>query len=309
MDPGMATYVEQARALLETATAPGPERDAALAELEQAWPAIIQICSVDPASRLALADLQPAVAELEEEHEWAHWIALMLAVLHEAPFVAIEPSSGKAVGGRISGVSENFQLHTLLMDAFDRPVDPEVLAIARGDGPQQGDREVAGAWNLYTYRALRDGRLPEPDASQSGEWIWNEGVPAVIPEIDGTRVILLGEPLYERTWDAVRTFPALRATLDPSALSQQDARAWLDPSPPRVRRLGGRRGSAGGPRPRRNAVALARAQREPSLRSGARNAVALARAQQEPSLPRCAAGRDRAAPPPSRRDAAAKPLS
>ena len=152
----------------------------------------------------------------------------MFAVLHEAPFVAIEPSSGKAVGGDISGVSENFQLHTLLMDAFGRPVDPEVLAIARGDGPQQGDQEVAGAWNLYTYRALRDGRLPEPDASQSEEWIWNEGVPAVIPAIDGTRVILLGEPLYERTWNAVRTFAGLRATLDASALSEQDARAWLD---------------------------------------------------------------------------------
>ena len=224
----MASYVEQARALLEAATSPGPERGAALAELEQAWPAIIQICSVDPASRLALADLQPAVAELEEEHEWAHWIALMLAVLHEAPFVAIEPSSGKAVGGHISGVSENFQLHTLLMDAFGRPVDPEVLAIARGDGPQQGDQEVAGAWNLYTYRALRDGALPEPDASRSEEWIFNEGVPAVIPAIDGTRVILLGEPLYERTWNAVRTFAGLRATLDASALSEQDARAWLD---------------------------------------------------------------------------------
>ena len=224
----MATYVEQARALLEAATSPGPERGAALAELERAWPAIIQICSVDPASRLALADLQPTVAELEEEHEWAHWIALMLAVLHEAPFVAIEPSSGKAVGGHISGVSENFQLHTLLMDAFGRPVDPEVLAIARGDGPQQGDQEVAGAWNLYTYRALRDGRLPEPDASQSEEWIWNEGVPAVIPAIDGTRVILLGEPLYERTWNAVRTFPGLPARLDASALSERDARAWLD---------------------------------------------------------------------------------
>ena len=111
-------------------------------------------------------------------------------------------------------MSENFQLHTLLMHAFGRPVDPEVLAIARGDGPQQGDQEVAGAWNLYTYRALRDGRLPEPDASQSEEWISDEGVPAVIPAIDGTRVILLGEPLYERTWNAVRTFPGLAARLD-----------------------------------------------------------------------------------------------
>ena len=53
-------------------------------------------------------------------------------------------------------------------------------------------------------------------------------MPAVIPAIDGTRVILLGEPLYERTWNAVRTFAGLRATLDASALSEQDARAWLD---------------------------------------------------------------------------------
>ena len=152
----------------------------------------------------------------------------MLAVLHEAPFVAIEPSSGRGVDGHMSGVSENFQLHTLLMDAFGHPVDPDVLAIARGDGPQQGDHEVAGAWNLYTYRALCDGRLPAADASQTGEWIWNEGVPAVIPALGGTRVILLGEPLYERTWNAVRTFPTLPARLDARPLTGEETRVWLD---------------------------------------------------------------------------------
>jgi hypothetical protein len=88
----------------------------------------------------------------------------------------------------MSGVADNFQLHTLVMDALpaDRPrlgrhrrrVSASAAAIARGAGPQQSDETIIGSWNLYTYRALRDGRLPPADdLSAKDSWIWNEGIP------------------------------------------------------------------------------------------------------------------------------------
>ena len=47
----------------------------------------------------------------------------------------------------------------------------------------------------------------------SAYWIWNEGVPADIPTFEGTRVVLLGPPPYERSWNSVRRFPDLAVDL------------------------------------------------------------------------------------------------
>jgi hypothetical protein len=134
----------------------------------------------------------------------------------------------------MSGVVDNFQLQTLLMDAMPQRralfgrrrhrVSRAAVANARGAGPQQIDEEILGAWNLHTYRALRNG---EPDVADRRHWLWNEGCPSEIPVVDGHRVILLGPPAYERTWSAARTFPELAATLEYRELIEQEVEAWL----------------------------------------------------------------------------------
>ena len=51
----------------------------------------------------------------------------------------------------MSGIVENFQLDTLLMDEFPRDaprVSKDAVAVARGSGPQQIDETVTGVWNL-----------------------------------------------------------------------------------------------------------------------------------------------------------------
>jgi hypothetical protein len=231
--------VEEARRLLED----GSE------ELEARWFEVIELCSVDPAARAALADLQPRAAELEDECDGAGWIAVMLRVLHEAPFVAIEWGTRLGLAGRMSGISENFQLHTLLMDEFPqrglrrkrlrsgnpsapwrtrRRVSPEIAANARGEGPQTHGGQILGAWNLYTYKAVRNGALPDSsDQSMWPTWIWNEGTPAEIPELDGQRLIILAPPPYERGWSAQRTFARMPASLDAHPLSRKEVDEWF----------------------------------------------------------------------------------
>ena len=83
--------------------------------------------------------------------------------------VAIEPSTGTGITGTFSGISDNFQLHVLLMDTFPRHwwhgrrVSRSAAAIARGEGPQQGGEIVTASWNLHTLHALRpDATLPPP---------------------------------------------------------------------------------------------------------------------------------------------------
>jgi hypothetical protein len=62
--------VEDARRLLVDATGTDADRAAgARAFLDRVWPDVIDLCSVDPSARTALADLREAVATLGEEHE------------------------------------------------------------------------------------------------------------------------------------------------------------------------------------------------------------------------------------------------
>jgi hypothetical protein len=128
-------------------------------------------------------------------------------------------------------LTDNFQLHTLLMDDVPgdaRRVSPSAAAIARGRGPQTSEETIVGAWNLYTFRALRGGSLPAADdLGTTDVWIWNEGTPSDIPPLDGHRVILLGPPGYTRGWAAQRTFPDLPATLDPTRLADDQLDDWL----------------------------------------------------------------------------------
>jgi hypothetical protein len=175
-----------------------------------------------PSARERFRTLEPLLAVSEDVHEGAHWIAKLLRVLHEEPYVAIEPGSGIGIQGKMSGISENFQLNVLLMDVFPsggflarRRVSREAARIARGQGPQVADENIRGAWNLYGWRALTpDGRLPPTDDTQGTEhWIWNEGTPRDIPMFDDRRVILIGPATYQRTWRSQRDYPGLDADL------------------------------------------------------------------------------------------------
>lgn len=203
---------------LERVSPDMPEARDAWELLERLFPPVIAVMSVSPDARARGRDLLPVMEQLDHEHGGAHWIAKMLRVLDNEPFIAIEPATRRGIAGRMSGVSENFQLNVLLMEIFPGPdrgtrVSPEAAAIARGDGPQQSDEIVAGKWNLYEWSAI-DGNLALPPASEYGAgWIWNEGTPADIPKFRHARVILIGPSSYERTWRAQRDFTALRGEL------------------------------------------------------------------------------------------------
>ncbi len=200
--------------------------------LHEIWPGAIALLSVDPQARAEASELAPVAERIEEVHEAAGWLRAMLTVLDEEPYVAIEPGTRTGIVGRMSGIVENFQLNTLLMDEFPRDeprVSKAAVAVARGSGPQQIDETVTGVWNLYTYAALRPGgELPDAtDRDYAGTWIWNEGMPADIPVLDGHRVILLGPAEPVRSWPAQRMFLKLPARLTAEVLDESALDAWM----------------------------------------------------------------------------------
>ena len=217
---------------LNEAAARRPAAAVAWRRLQQVWPGAIALFSVDPEARAEAQDLAPIAARIQDVHEAAGWLLAMLTVLHDEPYVAIEPATRTGIAGRMSGIVDNFQLNTLLMDAFpgqERRVSEAAAAVARGEGPQTIDESITGAWNLFTFSALQPGgRLPDPaDLAFRDTWIWNEGMPSDIPALDGHRVILLGPAPYARTWPAQRMFIKLRAQLSAEPLDDDAVAGWL----------------------------------------------------------------------------------
>jgi hypothetical protein len=204
--------------------------------LEQIFPPVIAMMSASAPIRDSGRDLLPALEALASSNGGAQWIATMLRVLDDEPYLAIEVPTRRGVKGRMSGISVNFQLHMLLMDVFPRlageapRLSARVVDVARGRGPQQLDEGVQGAWNMYQWTALQaDLSLPGgQDKSATKDWIWNEGTPSDIPLFDGVRLILLGPPAYPREWGVQRDFMNLPAELTVDAvLSPAEVEACL----------------------------------------------------------------------------------
>ncbi|CAL9374102.1 hypothetical protein [Streptomyces sp. enrichment culture] len=128
-------------------------------------------------------------------------LAYALLVLDE-PLVVLHRPTGTGYALRMTGIGDNFQLHTLLADVLiggghlpGRAPSAEEAAVCR-DRPGQVD--TTGSFNLVT---------------PSGDWVWNEGTPSDIPVVDGVRLLVLDPPPYERSWPAGRFFPHMRGDL------------------------------------------------------------------------------------------------
>lgn len=140
-----------------------------------------------------------------------------LRVLDDEPLVVLHRESGTGYALRMSGIGDNFQLHTLLAD---------VLA---------GGRHVPGeAPSARETAVCRDaaGQVPTTGAfnlvGADGGWIFNEGTPADIAVVDGVRLLVLDPPPYRRSWPAGRFFPGMHGDLVlERVLSAQEAADWF----------------------------------------------------------------------------------
>lgn len=140
-----------------------------------------------------------------------------LAVLDDAPLVALDRATGAGFAVRISGIGDNVQLHTLLADtligqglvAGEAP-SAEAVACCRdqpGTVPTTGFFDLVGA----------DGRP-----------VRHEGRPADIPVLDGVRVVVLDRLLSPRTWPTGRFFPGMAGRLNyERALPPRESAALL----------------------------------------------------------------------------------
>jgi hypothetical protein len=165
------------------------------------------------------ARLTAAAREVGDDVDAAGWLHGILRVLDDEPLIVLHRATGRAFRVTISGIGDNFQLHTLLAAALlggppglpgDRPSAVEIAAATDGDPePTSG---IRGNVNL---------------ADHTGEWIWNEGRPADIPLLGDTRVVVIDPAPYPRTWNAGRAYPLMRPEVTVTGeLPADEAAGW-----------------------------------------------------------------------------------
>ncbi|MBA4188672.1 MAG: hypothetical protein C0467_11795 [Planctomycetaceae bacterium] len=189
----------------------------------------------------ALARSRPQLLELSFSVDMAarhgSFLTDMLRVLDDERLVVLHPGERKGFEVRISGIADNFQLHTLLAGTLIGNVkkgwlpgtkpDPKVVAQAH-DAEITERLHTSGAFNLWNWPGLQpDGTLP---TGQTGSdfWIWNEGNPGDILPFEGVRVVLLSPPPYSRSWNAGRRFPNMPGEfVVERTLTSEEVHDWL----------------------------------------------------------------------------------
>jgi predicted HAD superfamily Cof-like phosphohydrolase len=156
--------------------------------------------------------LEDAVAEVG-------YLTQALRVLDDVELLVLHPEAERGFRVRVTELGSNAELFVLLADAvigdpkkgflpgdkFDRRA---IAALTGNAEPPKGSALVA-PFNFVAYTGLdADGSLPEPSEIEE-HWIWFEGVPADIPEYDGTRIVLLQEAPFPRMLPMERSFEAL----------------------------------------------------------------------------------------------------
>lgn len=239
-DPGDPTLIQPAMAKLREVLADPPGAltpvepsgaDSAALALAEAWftgnawvqPVLFLCQRADVRASLPGRDRLLAATEAVAEHlSTAHWLYGLLLVLDDEELIVLHRPTGRGYRVTISGIGDNFQLHTLLaanltgeesrgLIPVDRPTTTEVAAASDGELTPPGG--IKGNFNLV-------------DAH--GKWIWNEGRPADIPRLDGTRIVVLDPPPYERGWNAGRAYPLMRPAVTVSEiLTAPEAARWL----------------------------------------------------------------------------------
>ncbi|SHH10436.1 hypothetical protein [Massilia sp. CF038] len=167
------------------------------------------------------------------------FLITMLRVLDDEQLLILHVEQKKGFVIRISGIADNFQLHTLLAGAIIGSPSkgmvtgeaPSSLAVAQCKDTavgEAGGEHVTGPFNLWNWGGIQaDGRLP---AGQAGmrHWIWGEGSPADILPFEDRRMVLVGPPPFGRSWVAGRTFCGMAGEMKVERqLSDSEVAHWV----------------------------------------------------------------------------------
>lgn len=200
---------------------------------------IIAILSISP-SYIAKykVKLKDNVLKAISCYSECYWLYSLLEILFDSPIVVIDVDNHKGFEGKISGVSDNFQLQHLLMGLEEMNENPAIseadLAVANGTGIHVSNTIMERKWNMYTHEIIEENDWldikvgPAKTFELQEHWILGKDSPLEIPIRDGKRVILLGRCSHKQPCKMQRTFKNMKASIEvEKMLSEEEINSWL----------------------------------------------------------------------------------
>ncbi len=246
-DPRCQAELEAARPKAVTPT-PHPLTQQITSEL----PELFRSVEVRRVARV-IPGLREAASALSGEFPAANDLAALLGVPDDETVLVLHPRRRAGFRIFVRGVVDVYQFHMLLADAVVGDPDDGYLA-----GPPlparfraaycdanptflAGEPIVAEArFQLFRPSGVQsDGSVPEGFRG-CDHWLWGKEPLAAVPRVDGERVVVLGEPAFQATWDVERRFPTLPAevqllrVLGPFEVAERLSRLAGQPVPVRV---------------------------------------------------------------------------
>jgi len=156
----------------------------------------------------------------------------LLSVVYGERFLVIHTEEKKGFVVSVSGVTDIFQLHSLLMDVLCRlpedrklqgdPLYPEILAMLTTAPLAPNPPIISGRWQLSHWTGVF---TTDFDKSH----LFGEGVPLdVLKFRDRERVILLSTSTIDRSWNVCREFPLQANVVVDRVLTSEEVLQHLD---------------------------------------------------------------------------------
>ncbi|HEY3562709.1 MAG TPA: hypothetical protein VGL05_34820 [Kribbella sp.] len=209
-----------------------PDRYAAAWEVGENWvqPVLFLCQRTDVRRELPQRErLRSLVEQVDEVFpDVAPWLLGLLRVLDDETLIVVHRESGQVFRATMTGVADNFQLHTLL--AANLLGSRRRLFLRRGTGHLPGEAPTAA----MVAAADGSGDMMPPGGvvgqfnlvDAHGAWIWNEGRPGEIPVVQGKRIVVLDPAPYQRSWNTGRVYPLITATMEVEPLQEPEAARW-----------------------------------------------------------------------------------
>lgn len=205
--------------------------------LLQPWtlPAVAALSRDREALRQAAATDSPfrtAALTLTQSH--AQWLAILLSVQLDAPWLVLCPREKRGFRMLVDGVVSNYDLHALVGDVLVEQGLPgqrnpaDLIAYIKGESPARGEAEsVSGQFQFYEWQAAAYDWQDAEAAQPAGHYVWGEGIPSGVPTFKDVPTLIVGPQTIQRSWNNPRTFGGLRCNVSVTEELKEDEVASL----------------------------------------------------------------------------------
>lgn len=167
-----------------------------------------------------------------------YYLIILFDILFGDSILVIDVDNNIGFEGKMSGVSDNFQLQHLLMGLSELNENTAIsdadLAVANGTGIHVSNTIMERKWNMYTHEIIDEKGWDEIKVGPAktyelqDHWILGRDQPIDIPIRDGKRVILLGRCSHKQPCKLERTFKNLKAKIEVERmLTDEEINTWL----------------------------------------------------------------------------------